>query len=282
MIEAETKSERGAGKANGRKKGAGSGVPTGTAEAFARMEKTLAKAAFSAADAEKLAGLEVSATVTAVLAALPAITAQRAAIVAALPSHPIALLDELEDRALAAWHANLLAVHAQGAKTEIEPLEQEGKRLREDLLIAAEPLAHRDLLDRAKLTDIRLGDAPMAADLVALGELYMSGWSKIAGKTPVEKKEVERATKLGAELTLALETQQQLAHLAELGDAEEVRGKALALVVEAYDACRRALAYVRWNEGDLETIAPALKKKVARAKKTPGEETPPPPAVAEN
>lgn len=278
MSEAESKSERGA-KGTGSAKKKGSGMPTGTGEAFARMQKALATATV---DAEKLAGLDVSAVVTAVLGALPGLLAAREAIVAALPKHPIALLDALEDRALAAWHANLLAVHAQGAKTELAPLELEGKRLREDLLIAAEPLAHRDLLDRAKLTDIRLGDAPMAADLVALGELYMSGWSKIAGKTPVEKKEVERATKLGAELTLALETQQQLAQLAELGgDAEEVRSKALALVVEAYDACRRALAYVRWSEGDLETIAPALKKKVARAKKAPGEETPLPAAVVD-
>jgi len=270
------KSERGAAKA-AKKKSAG--APTGTGEAFTRLEKKLVAAS---ADAEKLAGLEVSSVVTTVLAALPALVEQRAAIVAALPKHPIALLDELEDRALAAWHANLLAVHAQGAKTEVAPLEAEGKRLREDLLIAAEPLAHRDLLDRAKLTDIRLGDASMAADLVALGELYLTGWAKIAGKTPVEKKEAERASKLGAELLLAIETQQQLVHLAELGDPEELKAKALTLVLEAYDACRRALAYVRWNEGDLETLAPAVKKKVARAKKAPGDESPTPPPVVEN
>jgi hypothetical protein len=277
MIEAETKSERAAAKATTKKKGPS--VPTGTGEAFTRLEEQLVAATV---DAEKLAGFDVSTLVTAVLAALPAMMEQRAAIVAALPKHPIALLDELEDRALAAWHANLLAVHAQGAKTEVGPLEAEGKRLREDLLIAAEPLAHRDLLDRAKLTDIRLGDASMAADLVALGELYLTGWAKIAGKTPVEKKEAERASKLGAELLLAIETQQQLVHLAELGDPEELKAKALSLVLEAYDACRRALAYVRWNEGDLETIAPALKKKVARAKKAPGEETPLPATVVEN
>ncbi len=276
MIEAETKGERVAAKATKKK---GSGVPTGTGEAFARLEKQLVTASV---DAETLAGLDLSSAVTTVLAALPALVEQRAAIVAALPKHPIALLDGLEDRALAAWHANLLAVHAQGAKTEVAPLEIEGKRLREDLLIAAEPLAHRDLLDRAKLTDIRLGDASMAADLVALGELYLTGWAKIAGKTPVEKKEAERASKLGAELLLAIATQEQLVHLAELGDPDEVKAKALGLLVEAYDACRQALAYVRWNEGDLETIAPALKKKVARAKKTPGEETPPPPPAVEN
>ncbi len=277
MIEAETKSERTVTKANGKKRG--SGVPAGTAEAFARME---AKITAAVVDADKLAGFEVASTVTAVLGALPAIQGQREAIVGALPTHPIALLDELEERVLAAWHANVLAVHANGAKTELAPLEAEGKRLREDLLIAAEPLAHRELVDRRKLSDIRLGDAPLAADLTALGDLYASSWTKIAGKTPVEKRELERAQRLGAELALAIETQEQLSHLAELGDADEVKGKALALVLEAYESCRRAIAYVRWSEGDLEAIAPALKKKVARAKRAPGEESPAPPSVAEN
>lgn len=251
------------------------GAPQGTAEAFARIEGLLASA-----KPLDLTGLELTSVVTTVLGALPAVRAHREAIVAALPSHPIELLDTLEDRALGAWHANLLAVH--GPDVDVTLLEVDGQRLREDLLIAAEPLAHRDLLDRTRLAAIRAAGGSLSAELTALAELYLAHWSRIAGKTPIEKKEVEQAAKLGADLTLALETRAQLARVAELGDLTSLRTRALSLLVEAYDATRRALAYVRWTEGDLEAIAPAPKKKVARAKKAPGEESPLPPSVVEN
>lgn len=277
MIEAETKSEQGTGERGmGKTRKKSAGVPPGTGEAFARIQGDLA----SANPPAGVTGLELTSVVTTVLGALPAVRAHREAIVAALPGHPIELLDALEDRALGAWHANLLAT--QGAALDVAPMEAEAKRLREDLLIAAEPLAHRDLLDRARVADVRLGDAPIHADLVALAELYLASWSKIADKTPVEKKEVEHASKLGADLALALETQAQLAQLADLGDLDTVRSQALALLLEAYDATRRALAYVRWHEGDLEALAPSPKKKVVRAKKAPGEESPVPPSVVEN
>lgn len=272
MIEAENKGEQ--GKATKAKKKS-VGAPQGTAEAFARIEGHLA-----AAKPVDLSGLELTSVVTTVLGALPAVRAHRDAIVAALPSHPVELLDALEDRALGAWHANLLAVH--GPNVDATVLEADGQRLREDLLIAAEPLAHRDLLDRARLAAIRGAGGPLHVELSALAELYLAHWSRIAGKTPVEKKEVEQAAKLGGDLALALETQAQLARVAELGDLETLRTRALALLLEAYDATRRAIAYVRWSEGDLEAIAPAPKKKVARAKKAPGEESPLPPSVVEN
>ncbi|MBK7400670.1 MAG: hypothetical protein IPJ34_31565 [Myxococcales bacterium] len=253
-------------------------APQGTAEAFARIEAHLASA--NPAGADQVAGLELTTVVTTILGALPAVRAHREAIVAALPGHPVELLDALEDRALGAWYANQLALH--GADVDVTVLEADGQRLREDLLIAAEPLAHRDLIDRARLAEIRGAGGPLHVDLVALAEFYSAHWSKIVGKTPVEKKEVEQAAKLGADLALAVDIQAQLARLAELGDLDTLRSQALALLVEAYDATRRALAYVRWHEGDLEAIAPTLKKRVARAKKAPGEESPLPPSVIEN
>jgi len=280
MIEAETKCEqatdpRSEAKASRPKKKAS--TPQGTAEAFARIEGPLAAAGELTGD---LTGLELTSVVTTVLGALPAIRAHREAIVAALPGHPVELLDALEDRALGAWHANLLALH--GPNIDVALLEADGQRLREDLLIAAEPLAHRDLFDRARLAEIRAAKSPLHVELVALAELYLAHWPRIAGKTPGEKKEAEQAAKLGADLALALETHAQLARVAALGALETLPTRALALLVEAYDATRRALAYLRWREGDLEALAPALKKKAPRAKKAPGEESPVPPSVVEN
>jgi hypothetical protein len=123
----------------------------------------------------------------------------------------------MEDAALQSWteevpapdfvHAYVGGLAAAPAKApakapanELAPTEAEGKLLRGDLLIAAEPLAKRGLLDPARLAEIQHGDGTLAADLAAIAKLYMDGWSKVEGRTPVEKKEVERAAKLGVAL----------------------------------------------------------------------------------
>ncbi len=41
-------------------------------------------------------------------------------------------------------------------------------------------------------------------------------------------------------------------------DANERRKRAFSLFVNAYDQCRRAAAYLRWNEGDADELLPSL------------------------
>ncbi|WP_437627106.1 hypothetical protein [Sorangium sp. So ce1151] len=43
-------------------------------------------------------------------------------------------------------------------------------------------------------------------------------------------------------------------------EAADKRARAFALLVHAYDQTRRAVAYLRWNEGDADTVAPSLYK----------------------
>ncbi|WP_437591731.1 hypothetical protein [Sorangium sp. So ce1000] len=43
-------------------------------------------------------------------------------------------------------------------------------------------------------------------------------------------------------------------------EAADKRARAFALLVHAYDQTRRAIAYLRWNEGDADSIAPSLYK----------------------
>jgi hypothetical protein len=239
-------------------------APNAAAEAFAKIEPELAALA-----AEELAPItvDVSAAVTAVLAAAPKILAHREEIVEQLPLHPIEQIDELTTYAHGAWYAHLLHTYASGSPEAAKAMIDEAQKLREDLLVAAEALAHRGMLDADVVAKIRKGQghADTANDLTTLAQVFTASWSKVGSKTAVERSEVDRAAELGPAVMVAIDVRK---HGAKSTDTEGQRARAFALLARAYDGCRRALAYLRWAEGDADTIAPSLFKK--RAGRKPG------------
>jgi hypothetical protein len=239
-------------------------APNAAAEAFAKIEPELAALA-----AEELAPItvDVSAAVTAVLAAAPKILAHREEIVEQLPLHPIEQIDGLTTYAHGAWYAHLLHTYASGSPEAAKAMIDEAQKLREDLLVAAEALAHRGMLDADVVAKIRKGQghADTANDLTTLAQVFTASWSKVGSKTAVERSEVDRAAELGPAVMVAIDVRK---HGAKSTDTEGQRARAFALLARAYDGCRRALAYLRWAEGDADTIAPSLFKK--RAGRKPG------------
>jgi hypothetical protein len=215
--------------------------------------------------------LDVPAAVAVVLGALPAIRKHRDAIAEELPKHPVDKLDRLETYALGAWFANLVHVYASAGGTDSTALVDEASRLREDLLVAGKALGHRGLLDRDELAKVRGGSSPaeVAADVGLLARLFSAGWAKISGKTAVELREVERAAALGPMLE-AVAGAKRLSDRPGY-DAADRRLRAFALLEGAYDGARRALAYLRWTEGDADTLAPSIfRKKRGRKPKSAG------------
>src|SRR5690606_31608697 len=61
-----------------------------------------------------------------------------------------------------------------------------GGPLRENLLVAAEALAHRDLVSPSRVAEIRRGQGhhDTANDLIALAALFRESWATIHGRTP--------------------------------------------------------------------------------------------------
>jgi hypothetical protein len=228
-------------------------APNAAADAFARIEPELA-----ALEAEALAPItiDVGTAITSALAAAPRIREHRDAIVAALPGHPIDAVDKVETYAQAAWYAHLVHTYSSASPESARALIEEGTRVREGLLIAAEALAHRALLDADAVAKIRKGGADLAGDLTALAALFKDSWGKINGKTAVEKNEIDRAAELGPAVLVA-----NAAKKHRNTDTEAQRARAFALLARAYDSCRQALTYLRWKEGDADSIAPSLFKK---------------------
>ncbi|HVY49755.1 MAG TPA: hypothetical protein VHB21_27865 [Minicystis sp.] len=225
--------------------------------------------------------VDIPRAVSIALGASPAIAALRPAIVEELPDFDTSAVDGLDRYALGAWYAHLLALPTTGDASTLRRLLDEAAPLREGLLVAAEALAHRTLLDPKTVAEIRSGQGNLdtANDLVALSSLFTMRWADVESNTAVTRDEVDRAAVLGPELLAALGERGQASRPPLPSGAADRRARAFTLLVDAYDACRRAATYLRWAEGDADVIAPSLFKKPRRAAaEAPAPDEPPPPA----
>jgi hypothetical protein len=204
--------------------------------------------------------IDIPTGVSVVLGALPAIRPLRDDIATELPKFPIALFDKLETYALAAWYAHLVALPGPAGNKQIKDLLEEAAPLRANLLADAEALARRGLLPVQTVAEIRAGHGHVdtANDLVALAALFSSSWSDIQGKTAATQTEVQQAALLGPQLLAALGVRDQ-GRVAPR-EAAERRTRTFSLMVRAYDQTRRAVSYLRWDEGDADSLAPSLYK----------------------
>ncbi|WP_437816579.1 hypothetical protein [Sorangium sp. So ce1078] len=235
--------------------------PAAPPQAAAAFDKALPEIDALSPDRLIAINLDIPRMVSQVLGVLPGLLALRSDIAERLQKHDVALLDRLETYALAAWYAHLVWLSSGGAENALKPLLEEAVPLRENLLSDAEALARRGLLDAETVAEIRAGQGHIdtANDLVALSALFSGSWSEIAGKTAATEEEVKRAGEIGPQLLAALGVRE---HGKGPGptEAADKRARAFALLVHAYDQTRRAVAYLRWNEGDADTIAPSLYK----------------------
>ncbi|AUX22739.1 hypothetical protein SOCEGT47_032460 [Sorangium cellulosum] len=239
-------------------------LPTSPAAALAAYGRVEPKLLELGPDDLVTVYVEVPKAVSSVLGALPHLREMRDEIVRDLPNHPIETLDELEDYALAAWYADLL-YSTPANELDTKKLTEDAAGLREGLLVAAEALAYRDLLDKQRVADIRKGKGhtDLASDLIALAELFRGSWDKVRAKTAVEDVELDRAADLGVRLLAALAAKPGKGSSAapKITDAADRRARAISLVARAYEECRRAVAYLRWHEGGDGDLAPSLLQK---------------------
>ncbi|WP_438035309.1 hypothetical protein [Sorangium sp. So ce204] len=240
--------------------------PAAPPQAAAAFDRALPEITALSPDRLVAINLDIPRAVSQVLGVLPGLLALRPAIAEQLQKHDLALLDRLETYALATWHAHLVCLSSRALESAVKPLLAEAVPLRENLLSDAEALARRGLLDAEAVAEIRAGQGHIdtANDLVALSALFSGSWPEIAGRTAATEEEVKRAGEIGPQLLASLGVRE---HGAGPGptEAADRRARAFALLVHAYDQTRRAVAYLRWDEDDADTIAPSLYKGRGRA-----------------
>jgi len=225
--------------------------------------------------------IDLPTTVTTTLGALPEILALRDRA-KALPEFDVQHLDNLETYALAAMHAHGDYIAASAPPEALLALSEQATALRDTLYSDALALSNRGLISGEKLPDMKsvIGYKLLATDLIALSSLLRRSWDKISTKTAVTMNELDRAEILSDQLMSAVGTREQAP--AVVAEVIQQRQRMLTLLVKSYDQARRAITFLRWNEDDLETIAPSLYAgRTGHKKADPGTAAPPtPPTTA--
>lgn len=199
---------------------------------------------------------DVFAAVTLVLAAVTRIGPYRDAIVKL--GVDAKNVDSLEDYALATGEADNRYKIAKAPPSEIAALNDEAISLRETIRVDATALAHHGFIDPNRLSAFKglTGYKNVAAELGEWANLIDEYWTKIEGKTALTPALIQHAKDVAVQLARAAGV--RVLGAADVPKAQRIREQAFSLMVRAYDQVRRGLSFLRWDEGDADTIAPTL------------------------
>jgi hypothetical protein len=177
-----------------------------------------------------------------------------------LPEFEIRQIDSLVDYAKAAWYlyvTNLPVPEPADAANLIE----EVAKLRAKLLMWAAPLVFAGKFEESAIARIKEGsgnkDAP--SDLVALVGLYRSRWEEVKSMCGVTEEDLTRGAQIGPAVFALISRREAKAVTSTPEGSLRVR-RAWTLLDRAYNQCRRALQFLRAEEGDADLIAPSLRK----------------------
>ena len=243
---------------NGRKRKVNAASPFDDGSEFnAAYEKRLAEIR-AVPDSELVAvNIDVEVAVTTVLGTLPEVMALRDQM-AKLPNFDMKDVDALEEYAEATGEANSRYVTATTPPAELLKMDAQARALRETLHSDAIALANRGLIDKARLAPFtgNVGYRNVAFELLDWANLLRDCWETIQGKTALTAPEIQSAKLLAEKLIRAVGLKEQ--GPAIVAETAQIRQRAFTLMVKAYDQTRRGVAFLRWEEGDLDTIAPSL------------------------
>jgi hypothetical protein len=170
----------------------------------------------------------------------------------------VSKLDKLRDYGYALLHTQTEYHAASGKDETLGELVDELQDIREQLFADAQGLARRGLLDREEVAKLRsgLGHKNLAMDVNGLVRAFREEAGALLGKSPVTREELDNAAELAARVIEEVGAKEQAP--AVTAEATLLRQRAFTLFTRAYDEARRAVSFLRWNEGDADSIAPSL------------------------
>ncbi len=202
--------------------------------------------------------IDVPTVVTTTLGSLPEISAVRPQVEQSLPDFDASAFDLLPTSVLALAYSHATQLSATTSAGELKEKAETAVAKREVLLADAHALATRGYLDPAALKKLKgpVGYRNVAFDLMALTSLLRQSWSQIGNKTAVREEELTDAETLAQEVLTTQGLKDEGPAVTD--EAAKIRQQAFTLFVRTYDQIRRAIHYLRWEEGDAEDIAPSL------------------------
>jgi hypothetical protein len=179
---------------------------------------------------------------------------------AKLPEFEIKHVDNLVDYAKAAWYAYVTNLPAPDPQ-DLNLYLAEVATLRSKFLMWAAPLVGAGKFDDVAVAKIKDGSGhkDTASDLVALVGLYRSKWDEIKNMCGVTDEELTRAAEI-APAVFGLVSRREFQTSAVLSDGSLRVRRAWTLLDRAYSNCRRGLSFLRYEEGDADTLAPSLRR----------------------
>lgn len=198
---------------------------------------------------------------------------------AKLPEFEIKHVDNLKDYAKAAWFAYVTNLPAPDPQ-ELTQYIEEVTALRGKFLMWATPLVGSGKFDDVAIAKIREGSGfkDAASDLVALVGLYRSKWEEIKNMCGVTEEELTRASEI-APAVFGMVSRREFQNQNRLTDGALRVRRAWTLLDRAYNNCRRGLNFLRYQEGDADSLAPSLRRNAGN-RSTPTEPPPPAPTTA--
>jgi hypothetical protein len=173
-----------------------------------------------------------------------------------LPAFDTRIVRELRDIALAAGHANAVFVPDDSRR---RALAARAKVVRRELIQRASALSALGLLEKPRVVAARRGKSnkAVANSIISLADLMRARWTDIEHVSTLRKGELDKAYELGLDLLERL-APGRARGTSDPQDAAEARTRAFTLLARAYDQVRRAVMYLRWDEGDADEIAPSF------------------------
>jgi hypothetical protein len=211
---------------------------------------------------------------------MPQILALRDRVKEELPKFDSSQFDQLEQYALAAAHSHGKLLAASSPPEALVELNAKAMTLRDMLYTDAVALAGRGIISGERIGDFKanVGYKNITYDLVGLAALLKENWDKISSKTAIQMSELDAAETLAGQLVFALGAREQVSAI--VGDVAVQRQRNFTLFAQAYDQVRRAISFLRWNDEDVDRIAPSLyggrivKRKAEPQPAAPGTQAP--------
>lgn len=225
-------------------------------EAFDALE-----AQIRAVPPERLVSVNVDPQAAASIAitAAPKIAGYRRTIAESLPKANLALIDDIMRRARATEQAEALFEVANAPKDGLAELVERATHMRSLLVSELTTLGRRGFFEASRLSELGTtrGSKGVGADLrravIMMREILPT---LPTGGTLTTREELETAGKLAAAVLDTVAAREGAPARAAANAL--LRRQALTLLFEAYDEARRAITYIRWNDGDVNDIAPSL------------------------
>jgi hypothetical protein len=220
--------------------------------------KLLAEAQALPADDVQKVNLDAENAVTTALAVVPVLQRFRENIVTNLKDFNSERFDHLEDYPKAFSVSNSRYLAATNPPDALPDEYEAGQKLRELLHADVTNLIARGLIHSNALKDYTglVGFRNVGMELQLLALILKDHWQSVQGRCGTDLAELENALKLAQRLQRgAGEREFNPAIVAEYAD---IRNRLFTLFIRAYDDARRAIAYLRWEEGDADEIAPSL------------------------